>query len=145
MKKFFKNLMMILLLVNVISCGAITRKKIIDQKVTIRDSRNDALLEGVRVKLDNKIIGTTDTNGEVQFTVQEIDIVSNYVISLEKSGFQPVTVTVHNSPGGAYVGGGAALFLLGVIPGVISLAVDGATGTWYTFKQKLDIKLNPIQ
>ncbi|MGL4561345.1 MAG: hypothetical protein ACRCV0_03530 [Brevinema sp.] len=143
MKQLFTRILMLFVVITIVSCGAITRKKMFDQKVTIRDSRNDALLDGVVVKLNDKLIGKTDENGVVQFTVQEVDNATNYVLSLEKSGFQPVTVTIYNSPGTGYVGGGAALFLLGLVPGIVSLSVDGATGTWYTFKQVLDIKLNP--
>ncbi|MGL4394096.1 MAG: hypothetical protein ACRCS8_02605 [Brevinema sp.] len=142
--KFLKNIIMVLVLMSVVSCGAVIRKKMFDQTITIRDSRNDALLDNVTVKMNGVLIGTTDTNGVVQFSVTEVDEKSSYVIALDRKGFQPVTVTIHNSPGAGYVGGGAALFLAGVIPGIVSLAVDGATGTWYTFKQELDIKLNPL-
>lgn len=142
--KMFMKLLSIFLLINLVSCGALTRKKMFNQKITIRDSRNDALLEGVVVKIDGKEIGKTNGDGVVKFIVNEVDDEANYVISLEKNGFQPITVTVYNQAGGNYIAGGIAFFLLGLAPGVISLAVDGATGTWYTYKQKLDIKMNAL-
>ncbi len=137
-----KNTLLSLFILTLVSCGAITRDDIINQKLTIKDHKTGSPIENVSVKIDGKVVGTTDANGLVYHNVRNPNTSESFSIAISHPEYQDVSINMIAKPGGGYVVGGVAFFLLGLVPGVVSLAVDGATGTWYTYKKSATLYMN---
>ena len=139
MKKLFSSI----LFLSLIGCGAITRKEMMNQKIIIKDSETKKVIADVAVKINNQVIGSTSEKGILRHQVSNPNEEESFQILVQHPKYQDINLDVVAQPGGGYIAGGVALFLLGVIPGVASLAVDGATGTWYTYEKKIVLFMNP--
>ncbi len=138
-----KLLISTFILLSLVSCGAITRDDIINQKLVIKDGKTKAPIENVSVRIDGAVVGTTDKKGIVHHSVHNPNSPESFTITISHPNYQDVSIDMIAKPGGGYVVGGVAFFLLGLVPGVVSLAVDGATGTWYTYKKSATLYMNP--
>ncbi len=138
-----KSLIIFGILLITAGCGAITRGDILSQQVTVKNMQTKAVISGAQVKMNGTVVGTTGTNGIVVYTVSQPNEAQTLTLEITASGYHPITITLSAKPGGGYIAGDVAFLLLGLVPGVVSLAVDGATGTWYTYEKKVDIFMNP--
>ena len=139
MKKLFSAILML----SLIGCGAITRKEMMNQKIIIKDSETKKVIADVTVKIDGQVIGSTSKKGILRHQVSNPNEEESFQILVQHPNYQDINLEVTAQPGGGYIAGEVAFFLLGIVPGVVSLAVDGATGTWYTYEKKIVLNMNP--
>lgn len=125
------------------SCATLIRdnKPMIKQTLTILDGATGQPISRVSVTVNTEKIGMTDKQGMITFPVPQSNKADKYLLLLEAAGYKTVKTEIPNTVGAGYVVGNVALFLLGLVPGVVGLAIDGTSGRWYTYKDKLVIEM----
>ena len=131
-------------IIGLVSCGAISRKDMFNQKITIKDAKTKDRVQDVQIFVNKELIGVTDEKGQVKFLVSEVNHKSTYDLEVKKDGYASIVLKITNKVGGGYAFMDTIGLVLGLIPGIINLSVDGTTGKWYTFKRRLVLKLRPI-
>ncbi|MGL5956509.1 MAG: hypothetical protein ACRC0X_07930 [Brevinema sp.] len=142
--KMIHIITMFTLVISIVSCGAISRKDIFNQKVTIKDKVSGERLSNVQITVNNEVVGVTDDKGQVVFLVSELNYKSTYDLKITKDNYATINMKIANKVGGGYAFMDSVGLLFGLIPGIINLSVDGVTGEWYTFKKRLVLKMQPI-
>lgn len=127
------------------SCATIMRKDIHTQKLIVKDYITKKGVTDVKVQLNGQNMGTTDKNGFITFPVEQTNKQGGYELVLTGGGYLPLNLKVNNGVNGGYVTGDVALFLLGFIPGLVSLVMDGISGQWWSYKDKIVIEMKPAK
>lgn len=109
--------------------------------LTILDAATGQPISRASVTVNTEKMGMTDEQGMITFPVPQSNKADKYLLLLEATGYKTVKTEIPNTLGAGYVVGNVALFLLGLVPGVVGLAVDGVSGRWHTYKDKLVIEM----
>lgn len=112
------------------------------QKLIVKDSESKKRLPNVKVQVDASDIGHTNEKGMITFPVEQKNQSDGYLLTLTVDGYVPVKIKIKNAVNGGYLVGDIALFLLGIVPGVVGLVVDAVTGEWYSYKDNLIIEMH---
>lgn len=125
------------------SCGAAVRSSqggMVRQTLVAQNARGQKL-EGIKVFVNDALVGTTDAKGRIKHEIAAPVKGDSITIRLEKEGYAPAERKVNATADAGFVVGDVAFFLLGGIPLIISLAVDGATDSWMAYPRKLTLTL----
>ena len=99
--------------------------------------RVNAQPTGARVYID----GLYAAPSPAEITVTTAD---PHSLSVQAEGYEPQTTRLESRVGGGYVVLDCLLLLLFVVPGILALVVDGATGDWRSVEAgEMDIRLTP--
>lgn len=138
-----RRLFITILILTTIACGAITRDEILQQKIIIKDSATKKPIANVVIKMNDNTIGRTDASGILVHNIANPNEEQSFQLTISHPQYTSISIPITSKAGGGYIAGGVALFLLGIIPGAVSLAVDGGTGTWYTYDKKIELFMSP--
>ncbi|MGL4524470.1 MAG: hypothetical protein ACRCVN_02960 [Spirochaetia bacterium] len=127
------------------SCATIARGTVLNQKLQIKHGVTKKPLDGVQVFVNGQFAGYTDQKGRIIYPVDQTNKPHSYTLALKKTGYADISVQISNKIDGGFVAGNIFLFLLGVVPGIVGLTVDGITDNWYNFKGNLNIPMQPIK
>ncbi len=141
--KNLRVLSMITLSLFIVGCGASARKPTRTQTITVKDSATKQTLEGVSITLNGQQIGVTDEKGRFRHRLEQDNYKAEIVIIAKKEGYKDINLVVKNKVGGGYVVGNIVWLITGLVPGIIAFSVDGASGKWYVYKNKVNINMNP--
>ncbi len=145
MNKTIKVVGIFFAIIGLVSCGAISRKDMFNQKITIKDAETKDRVQDVQIFVNKELVGVTDEDGKVKFLVSEVNHKSTYDLEVKKDGYISIILKISNKVGGGYAFMDTMGLVLGLVPGIINLSVDGTSGKWYTFKRRLVLKLRPIK
>lgn len=118
MQKIFKNTIVIFLIINLVSCGAIFHGTIQDITIT---APSDALI---------KVNGRT-TKGSAIVSLKRN---KSYLVTMYRNEESFVCGEITNTLSGGAVAGDIILLIFFLVPGIAAFVIDGVTGAWYNLE-----------
>lgn len=126
-------------------CATLVRPDTVTQHITVKNWNTREVMPNVPVKVNDKLIGTTNALGIVSHKVNNPDRPSSFMLSIDASPeYYKNTESINSTGFNFYVFGDATLLLLGIVPGVIALGVDFYTGEWSTYTKELEVFVTPL-
>jgi len=125
-------------------CGATVRNSqggMVRQSVYVTNTNGEAV-PGTKVYVNGKHVGNTNEWGMLKYDIPGPQKGDSFKLKIQKSGFKPISREVRAVVDGGFVAGDIFLGLfLGVIPIIITLAVDGATESWLAYPRSMEFVL----